>query len=179
LSSARKKSTPVLEAPPDPATHVRVRYLIQQLLAACDRCTILSSKTRRLKATFSFGSSAQQLKKATLIQQCDCNQHHLIPDEEPCDASKGRHQLKHQPRCAGGHVEKPPDARMSLDPLAPVAPARVKILLLPLGQIKADRFASFVERLNREHVVHLRDISADGRPNRSKGCSRLLKMALT
>ncbi|KAM0343675.1 hypothetical protein ACHAPU_008266 [Fusarium lateritium] len=56
---------------------------------------------------------------------------------------------------------------MSLDPLAPVAPARVKTLLLPLGQIKADRFASFVERLNQQHVVHLRDISADGRPNRN------------
>lgn len=68
---------------------------------------------------------------------------------------------------------------MSLDPLAPVAPARVKTLLLPLGQIKADRFASFVERLNKEHVVHLRDISADGRPNRSKGYPQLLKLALT
>ncbi|GKU12982.1 cis-golgi transport protein particle complex subunit [Fusarium langsethiae] len=53
------------------------------------------------------------------------------------------------------------------NPLAPVAPARVKTLLLPLGQIKADRFASFVERLNQQHVVHLRDISADGRPNRN------------
>lgn len=57
---------------------------------------------------------------------------------------------------------------MSLDPLLPVAPARVKALLLPLGHIKADRFASFVARLHNEHVVHLRDISADGRPNRSK-----------
>ncbi|KAK7421338.1 hypothetical protein QQX98_002232 [Neonectria punicea] len=56
---------------------------------------------------------------------------------------------------------------MSLDPLLPVAPARVKALLLPLGQIKADRFAAFVERLHQEHVVHLRDISPDGRPNRN------------
>lgn len=56
---------------------------------------------------------------------------------------------------------------MSSDPLLPIAPARVKALLLPLGQIKSDRFASFVERLQSEHVVHLRDISADGRPNRS------------
>lgn len=56
---------------------------------------------------------------------------------------------------------------MSLDPLLPIAPARVKALLLPLGQIKADRFASFVDRLQSEHVVHLRDITADGRPNRS------------
>ncbi|GJN75561.1 hypothetical protein PLICBS_009664 [Purpureocillium lilacinum] len=56
---------------------------------------------------------------------------------------------------------------MSLDPLLPVAPARAKALLLPLGKIKAERFASFVERLRAEHVVHLRDISADGRPNRN------------
>lgn len=57
---------------------------------------------------------------------------------------------------------------MSLDPLLPTAPARVKALLLPLGHIKAERFASFAEKLQREDVVRLRDISADGRPNRSK-----------
>ena len=56
---------------------------------------------------------------------------------------------------------------MSLDPLLPIAPARVKALLLPVGQISADRFASFVDRLHSEHVVHLRDVTADGRPNRS------------
>jgi hypothetical protein len=56
---------------------------------------------------------------------------------------------------------------MSLDPLLPIAPARVKALLLPLGPIKADRFTAFVERLHAEHVVHLRDITADGRPNRN------------
>ncbi|KAL7945494.1 TRAPP II complex [Trichoderma barbatum] len=56
---------------------------------------------------------------------------------------------------------------MSLDPLLPIAPARVKALLLPLGKIKAARFASFAERLQAEHVVQLRDISADGRPNRN------------
>ncbi|KAL7958926.1 TRAPP II complex [Trichoderma compactum] len=56
---------------------------------------------------------------------------------------------------------------MSLDPLLPIAPARVKALLLPLGKIKAARFARFAERLQAEHVVQLRDISADGRPNRT------------
>ncbi|UNI18633.1 hypothetical protein JDV02_004888 [Purpureocillium takamizusanense] len=56
---------------------------------------------------------------------------------------------------------------MSLDPLLPVAPARVKALLLPLGKIRAERFASFVERLRAERVVHLRDITPDGRPNRN------------
>lgn len=56
---------------------------------------------------------------------------------------------------------------MSLDPLLPVAPATVKALLLPLGKIKAERFASFADRLRAEHVVHLRDISADSRPYRN------------
>ncbi|TQV95568.1 hypothetical protein V2A60_000753 [Cordyceps javanica] len=56
---------------------------------------------------------------------------------------------------------------MSLDPLLPIAPARVKALLLPVGKIKADRFASFVERLKSENVIYLRDITADSRPNRT------------
>ncbi|KAI1390945.1 Trs120-domain-containing protein [Hypoxylon trugodes] len=56
---------------------------------------------------------------------------------------------------------------MSLDSMLPVAPARVRALVLPVGQIKRDRFSSFVQRLNEEHVVHLRDISVDGRPNRN------------
>ncbi|KAH8908996.1 Trs120-domain-containing protein [Coniochaeta sp. PMI_546] len=56
---------------------------------------------------------------------------------------------------------------MSLDPLLPIAPARVKALVVPLGQIKRDRFSSFVDRLNTEHVVHLRDITPDARPNRN------------
>lgn len=56
---------------------------------------------------------------------------------------------------------------MNFDPLLPIAPARVKVLTVPLGQIKRERFSTFVERLNTEHVVHLRDISPDGRPNRS------------
>ncbi|RYP37289.1 hypothetical protein DL766_001599 [Monosporascus sp. MC13-8B] len=56
---------------------------------------------------------------------------------------------------------------MSLDSLSPIAPARVRALVLPVGQIKRDRFATFVQRLNQEHVVQLRDISADGRPNRN------------
>ncbi|TPX10904.1 uncharacterized protein E0L32_008110 [Thyridium curvatum] len=56
---------------------------------------------------------------------------------------------------------------MSADPLLPIAPARVKALVLPVGRIKRPRFASFVERFNSEHVVHLCDITPDGRPNRS------------
>jgi hypothetical protein len=56
---------------------------------------------------------------------------------------------------------------MSFDPLSPIGPARVKALVVPLGQIKPDRFSTFVESLNTEHVVHLRDVTADARPNRS------------
>ncbi|KAI1117268.1 hypercellular protein A [Nemania sp. NC0429] len=56
---------------------------------------------------------------------------------------------------------------MTLDPLLPIAPARVRALVLPIGRIKRERFQSFVRRLHQEHVVQLRDISADGRPNRN------------
>lgn len=54
-----------------------------------------------------------------------------------------------------------------LDPLSPVAPARIQVLLLPIGRIKRERFLSFVKRLQPENVVQLGDISPDGRPNRS------------
>ncbi|KAI0537775.1 hypercellular protein A [Xylaria digitata] len=56
---------------------------------------------------------------------------------------------------------------MSLDSLLPIAPARVRALVLPIGRIRRERFQSFAERLHEEHVVQLRDISADGRPNRN------------
>ena len=56
---------------------------------------------------------------------------------------------------------------MSLDPLLPIAPARVRALVLPIGRIKRERFTAFVNRLHAEHVVHLRDISPDGRPHRN------------
>ncbi|CCD48759.1 hypothetical protein BofuT4_uP034010.1 [Botrytis cinerea T4] len=55
-----------------------------------------------------------------------------------------------------------------LDQLSPVAPARVRVVLLPIGQIKRERFLSFVERLQPQNVVRLGDISPDGRPNRSE-----------
>ncbi|KAL2067789.1 hypothetical protein VTL71DRAFT_15885 [Oculimacula yallundae] len=54
-----------------------------------------------------------------------------------------------------------------LDQLSPVASARVRAVLLPIGQIKRARFLSFVERLQPENVVQLGDISPDGRPNRN------------
>ncbi|KZF21369.1 Trs120-domain-containing protein [Xylona heveae TC161] len=56
---------------------------------------------------------------------------------------------------------------MTLDPLSPVAPARVRALLLPIGRISRSRFASFVERLAPHNVVRLGDVSPDNRPNRT------------
>ncbi|KAI9889799.1 MAG: hypothetical protein M1814_004901 [Vezdaea aestivalis] len=59
------------------------------------------------------------------------------------------------------------DDAMDLDPLSPVAPARVKVLLLPIGKIKKTRFNSFVRRITPHNVIRLVDISPDGRPNRT------------
>lgn len=56
---------------------------------------------------------------------------------------------------------------MFLDPFSVVAPARVRILLLPHGPIRHSRFASFIARLEEERVVRLGDVSPDGRPHRS------------
>ncbi|EEH16791.1 hypothetical protein PABG_06878 [Paracoccidioides brasiliensis Pb03] len=58
---------------------------------------------------------------------------------------------------------------MAVDPLSPVAPARLRALLLPVGKIKRSRFLSLVERLRANNVVRLSDVSPDanGRPNRN------------
>ncbi len=57
---------------------------------------------------------------------------------------------------------------MDLDPLSIVTPARIKVLLLPVGNVRQSKFTSFVERLQRVNVVRLGDVSPDGRPNRSE-----------
>ncbi|KAF9883307.1 hypothetical protein FE257_003765 [Aspergillus nanangensis] len=56
---------------------------------------------------------------------------------------------------------------MGVDPLSPVAPVRIRALLLPIGKIKRSRFLSFAARLQAENVVRLGDISPDSRPNRN------------
>ncbi|KAJ5099193.1 hypothetical protein N7532_006194 [Penicillium argentinense] len=56
---------------------------------------------------------------------------------------------------------------MGVDPLSPIAPARLRALLLPIGKIKRSRFLSFAARLQAENVVRLGDISPDSRPNRN------------
>ncbi|KIH95050.1 hypercellular protein [Sporothrix brasiliensis 5110] len=53
------------------------------------------------------------------------------------------------------------------DPFLPVSPAQVKVLVLPVGPVHRDRFASFLDRLKSEYAVQLRDVSADRRPNRN------------
>ncbi|PYH98888.1 hypercellular protein HypA [Aspergillus ellipticus CBS 707.79] len=56
---------------------------------------------------------------------------------------------------------------MGVDPLSPIAPVRLRALLLPIGKIKRSRFLSFATRLQAENVVRLGDISPDARPNRN------------
>lgn len=63
---------------------------------------------------------------------------------------------------------------MGVDPLSPIAPVRLRALLLPAGQIKRSRFLSFAARLQAENVVRLGDISPNARPNRSKHRRSLL-----
>ncbi|KAL8708712.1 MAG: hypothetical protein Q9220_006437 [cf. Caloplaca sp. 1 TL-2023] len=56
---------------------------------------------------------------------------------------------------------------MGAEPFSIVAPARVKVLCIPVGQIRAFRFRSFLERLEQDNVVPLQDVSPDSRPHRT------------
>ncbi|OCL07841.1 Trs120-domain-containing protein [Glonium stellatum] len=56
---------------------------------------------------------------------------------------------------------------MAIDPLSPIAPARIRALLLPVGRIKRSSFTNFVDILRSECMVRLGDISPDPRPNRN------------
>ncbi|PYH48265.1 TRAPPII-specific subunit TRS120 [Aspergillus saccharolyticus JOP 1030-1] len=56
---------------------------------------------------------------------------------------------------------------MGVDPLSPIAPVRLRALLLPIGKIRRSRFLSFAARLQAENIVRLGDISPDARPNRN------------
>lgn len=57
---------------------------------------------------------------------------------------------------------------MGLDPLSAIAPARLRVILVPAGPIRQSKFDDFVDRLRQEHVVRLGDVSPDGRPHRSE-----------
>ncbi|KAL8932073.1 MAG: hypothetical protein Q9216_006974, partial [Gyalolechia sp. 2 TL-2023] len=54
---------------------------------------------------------------------------------------------------------------MGGNPVSIIDPARVKVLLVPIGQVKQSSFLSFLERFEHEDVVQLRDVSPDGRPH--------------
>ncbi|KAF2837112.1 Trs120-domain-containing protein [Patellaria atrata CBS 101060] len=56
---------------------------------------------------------------------------------------------------------------MVVDSFSPIAPARIKALLLPVGKTKRSRFLSFVKRLQQDSVVRLGDITPDPRPDRN------------
>ncbi|KAF1970206.1 Trs120-domain-containing protein [Bimuria novae-zelandiae CBS 107.79] len=56
---------------------------------------------------------------------------------------------------------------MAVDPLSPIAPARIRALLLPVGRIKRSRFLNFVEFLQPHCMVRLGDITPDPRPDRN------------
>ncbi|KAK2825747.1 hypothetical protein FQN49_007405, partial [Arthroderma sp. PD_2] len=56
---------------------------------------------------------------------------------------------------------------MTVDPLSPIAPARLRVLLLPVGRIRRSRFLSFAERLRAHNVVRLGDISPEGRTSKN------------
>ena len=61
-----------------------------------------------------------------------------------------------------------PNVAMVVDRFSPVAPARIRVLALPMGKIKRSRFSAFVDRLNANSVVRLGDITPDGRSDRRK-----------
>ncbi|KMU89351.1 hypercellular protein A [Coccidioides immitis H538.4] len=56
---------------------------------------------------------------------------------------------------------------MAVDPISPIAPARLRTLLLPIGRIRRSRFLELVKRLQAQNVVRLGDVSPVGRPNRN------------
>lgn len=56
---------------------------------------------------------------------------------------------------------------MGGDTFSVVAPARVKVLCVPVGRIQRSRFHGFVERLKQENVIRLGDVSPNPGPHGS------------
>ncbi|KAH6642708.1 TRAPP II complex [Boeremia exigua] len=59
---------------------------------------------------------------------------------------------------------------MAAEPLSPmdfIAPARIKVQLLPVGRIRRMRFLAFVDLLRQQSLVRLGDVSPDPRPDRN------------
>lgn len=57
---------------------------------------------------------------------------------------------------------------MGTDPFSPIAPARVRVLVLPFGKITNRRFKVFARRLEQVSTVRLGDLTPDPRPGRGK-----------
>ena len=63
---------------------------------------------------------------------------------------------------------------MGGDPFSVVAPAQVKILCVPVGQIQKSRFYGFVKRLEQETVIRLGDVSPKRGPHGSQYTSAVV-----
>ncbi|KAL8782547.1 MAG: hypothetical protein Q9213_005272 [Squamulea squamosa] len=63
---------------------------------------------------------------------------------------------------------------MGGDDFSVVAPARLKILCVPVGQIQRSRFQGFVDRLALENVVRLGDVSPSSSPHGSQYISTVI-----
>lgn len=53
------------------------------------------------------------------------------------------------------------------DYFSPIAPARVRVLVLPVGRIKRSRFLAFFNLIAQTNEVRLGDVTADTRPDRT------------
>lgn len=72
------------------------------------------------------------------------------------------------PCCLKQDIRIATNVNMLADPISPIAPARVRVLLLPAGRIKRSRFSAFVKRLQSESAIRLGDVTPDARPDRSE-----------
>jgi hypothetical protein len=61
-----------------------------------------------------------------------------------------------------------PDVAMPFDPFSPIAPARIRVLVLPVGRIKKSRFETFCGFLKEIPPVQLRDLCSDERVSNSE-----------
>lgn len=111
---------------------------------------------RRLPAS----SMADRPVLDTTTQQCIC------PSQQPTHANSTH--TSSRPTSSG------PDVAMAVDPLSPIAVARIRALLLPVGRIKRSRFLAFVDLLQQQSLVRLGDISPDPRPDRSTSPQSLI-----
>lgn len=63
---------------------------------------------------------------------------------------------------------------MGGDTFSVVAPARVKVLCVPVGRIHRSKFHGFVERLKQENVIRLGDVSPNRGPHGSQYTSAVV-----